>query len=78
MSTGAFEVSLNGMHINAAMPCVPRLDPQVLSFFLDQLIWSKLDSGRLPNLQEILSHIEHQQHFIAPQPDDEFSFLDNM
>lgn len=51
MSTGAFEVTLNG-----------------------QMIWSKLDSGRLPNLQEITQHIEERQQLFNVNHDDEYSF----
>ena len=44
---------------------------------VDQLIWSKLDSGRLPNLQEILTHIEDKQHFATTHQDNEFSYFDD-
>jgi len=43
---------------------------------VDQLIWSKLDSGRLPNLQEILTHIE-DKHFATTHQDNEFSYFDD-
>ena len=41
-----------------------------------EMIWSKLDSGRLPNLQEITLHIEKQDQQFASQHDekDGFSF----
>ena len=39
------------------------------------MIWSKLDSGRLPNLQEITLHIEQQQLLLKKNDDiDEYSF----
>lgn len=41
-----------------------------------EMIWSKLDSGRLPNLQEITLHIEKKQEFI-PEKEEDFSFPDD-
>ena len=38
------------------------------------MIWSKLDSGRLPNLQEITQHIEERQQLFNVNQDDEYSF----
>lgn len=39
------------------------------------MVWSKLDSGRLPNLQEITQHIEEkQQLFNVDHHVDEYSF----
>ena len=39
------------------------------------MIWSKLESGRLPNLQEITLHIEQQQLVLKKNDDtDEYSF----
>ena len=38
------------------------------------MIWSKLDSGRLPNLQEITLHIEQQQLLLKKDDIDEYSF----
>ena len=39
------------------------------------MIWSKLESGRLPNLQEITLHIEEKQQLFNVQPDkDDYSF----
>ena len=40
------------------------------------MIWSKLDSGRLPNLQEITQHIEEKQRLfnVDHHVIDEYSF----
>ena len=47
----------------------------LLDIYAGQMIWSKLDSGRLPNLQEITLHIEEQQFTLKKNNDiDEYSF----
>ena len=38
----------------------------ILCKYIGQMIWSKLDSGRLPNLQEILSHFEENNFVSQP------------
>ena len=69
ISTGAFEVSLNGMysltcllHIIVIYTCSRTKYVSTL-LFTDMPIWSKLESGRLPNPNELHQIIENQLKF---------------
>ncbi|VDD74124.1 unnamed protein product [Mesocestoides corti] len=58
LSTGAFEITLNGMLLSV-------VDSKT-TYFIDIPIWSKLQSNRVPQPQELLSIIGSHMQFPAP------------
>lgn len=73
LSTGAFEVYLNGKsnvstYLNSfsdippsSSLLIPSLSPSHLPFFSGEPVWSKLESGRLPSLSEMKGFIDEPQ-----------------
>lgn len=67
VSTGAFEISFNGkITFSIYLNTFSSIIYVSVVYFLDVPVWSKLQTGRIPQPQEVFQIIENHMNFAAP------------